>query len=164
MRSLSMPKLKSYAQGQTILITLENERGRLHLGPERSEGTWQPMISRKVARNEYNNSHSVLRNKRIPMILNILKKYKKFIFLGAIVDGQVMTQLDLELYTTLDHSVYNKFLGVINYNKFIIDDHKLITKFLFPIHHSIAILTAMLSGPVLVRAAKHAYRMGKARP
>lgn len=148
MRSLSMTKLNSYAhtQGQTILITLKNERGAPPV----------PMISREK-HNMYNSASKI---KRIPMILNILKKYQKFIFLGAIVDGQVMTQLDLELYTTLDNSVYNQFIYVINYNKLIINDHKLITEFLFPIHHSILILTAMLSGPVLVRAAKHASRMG----
>lgn len=153
MRSLSMPKLNSYAQtqGKTILIALKNERGAPPV----------PMISREKYK-KYNmyNSNSAALIKRIPMILNILKKYKKLIFLGAIVDGQVMTKLDLELYTTLDNSVYNKLIDVINYHKFIIDDHQLITELLCPIHHSIWILTAMLSGPVLVRAAKHAYRIG----
>jgi len=90
------------------------------------------------------------------MILNILKKYKKVIFLGAIVDGQVMTPLDIELYATLDHSVYHQFLNVINYNRFIIyEGDKVAKQLLFPIHHSIATLTAMLSGPLLVRAAKN---------
>ena len=88
------------------------------------------------------------------MILNILKKYKKVIFLGAIVDGQVMTPLDIELYATLDHSVYHQFLNVINYNQ-LIEGDKVAKQLLFPIHHSIATLTAMLSGPLLARAANN---------
>ena len=105
------------------------------------------------ANTNYSNSVSVL--KLIPIILTILKKYNSFIFLGAFVEGQVMNKLDLELYTTLDTSVYSQFIYVINSaasDKFIIDDPKLITELLFSINKSLASLIAMLSGLVLVRA------------
>lgn len=145
MRNLSISKLKTHTKGPTILITLQNERGA------------QPVqINSREKRSMYKYSDSASMSRRIPMILNILKKYKKVIFLGAIVDGQVMTPLDIELYVTLDHSVYHQFLNVINYNQLIIyEGDKVAKELLFPIHHSIATLTAMLSGPLLVRAANN---------
>ncbi len=53
----------------------------------------------------------------VPAIIR--KKYKNFFFLGAIIHGKILNSLDFELYTTLDHSIYNQLINTINYNPFI---------------------------------------------
>ena len=43
--------------------------------------------------------------------MKILKEKSKILTLGAIVDKQILTHLDLNKLTTLDNTVYNSLLG-----------------------------------------------------
>lgn len=61
--------------------------------------------------------HQTVDAQRVPTIIR--QKYKNFVFIGAILRGQIMNSLDFKLYTTLDHSSYNQFINTINYNPLI---------------------------------------------